>query len=207
MNNKGSISIIGLMITMLIIAYSFINLSSSLQSYINLKFKTKAYLCTKYTIKQIDSYYTNINNISYLIKAAYYAQFIPEPTISSSAKLSHKVLTLSQTGIHFSFINKLRKNKYCKWQSTAKIVLAPPVKTKSGLFLKTDQTGAAVLKEDWSGHLIFVAPSPLDKFKDSLAIKLRIRSNKSKSITKFKIKAKELSLKALPFSNVWSGLL
>jgi hypothetical protein len=207
-NNKGSISLIGLMCTLILIAYGLINIATSLKELQVHRFRQKSYLCTKKTLKSIDTYFNYIQKSNVAIRVLYFSGFnIFHPASAIAARRARKALISVQNAYHLSFIYKLKSNKYCEVINTTKLLTSLPVHTKNIVVLHRDWTGMAKLKNHWSNQLVFFAPKSISRAKESFIVKMEIRKKDSMWVSKFKIKTEELGIRAMLQSNQFLGQL
>lgn len=195
LNQNGSISPVAFLLFFLILTFISVNTANNLNGLQKLRFRNKAYLCTKSVLNDLEGYYTKIDFSNKAIQASYYLQFSPNPSVAAAAKITHKTLISGQQILHFSLMKNLGDKKYCSWKNTLNLVITPPVN------MKRKKDGSMEFKKSWKNQIIFKASTPLSPLEDSLVIQIKL----IKSTRTFTLTSKEISKEALLKSNYLAG--
>lgn len=195
LNQQGSISPVAFLLFFLILTFISVSAANNLNELQKLRFRNKAYLCSKSVINDLEDYYAKIDFSNKAIQASYYLQFAPNPSVAAAAKITHKTLISGQQILHFSLMKNLGDKKYCSWKNTLNLVIKPPVN------MKRKKDGIMELKKQWKNQIIFKASAPLNPLKDSFVIQITL----TKTTETFTLISREISKEALLKSNYLVG--
>lgn len=183
LNNKGTILPFSFMLVILILAFFFIYISQDLLQLKKLKFRNNSYLCTKYLNIETQGFIKTIIQTNRLIKVNHYLQFAPIPAVSKAAQSTLKGLKIYQQLIFISYVKNTTSNSYCGMNYSKIFGINPPVETIATLALMRTNTEEAIIKKRWKMMIPFIAPAPLDKYKDSLIMGLKLNQTHTEIVT------------------------
>lgn len=205
-SQKGSVSSIGLVLTLFIMAITLTGLGKSLEELNHIKFRTRSYLCSKSLLKEVKPYVKFMTGINSLIKVAYPMQFVPIPKVSKFATTAIKYSIYVQNTYHAFYLAKVLANPKCKKETKLSFLLKSPSEIKNLLKLKRNKNKTVIMREKWRDTLVFKAPKHLSLFKHSFALVINYKIEEEVSTKKVKINSKEINSVALQKLKQLAGL-
>ncbi len=145
-NNKGSITLFGLVFLTIFSGFLLATLLVMQKEFMEAKYRKEAYLCFIYQDQTYRKYFKEMIRFNQTIAATYAAQFLP--LVGAAAKVAYQAEKVARDVRHLYYLKKFMINDYCKViEHTNPFLRNLPFETKPKLLLRTDPIGLADLKE------------------------------------------------------------
>jgi len=195
--NNGSISSVGLMLFILVLAYSLSHLANSLEDLNYQRLRNKSYLCAKSAISLNHSFIKIMAGTNTLIRTNYYLQFVPYPAVSRAATRALKALIKAQNLYYAAHILRLSSVKRCSKENILSLIVNPPTRTKGYMKFKRSIDRTVEFKKKWKNKMIFKDLRKLHPIKHSFVIALSYEKVSGSQSSRYKLKTSEKSMAAL----------
>lgn len=146
-NNKGSITLLGLVLLTLFSGFLLVTLLVMQKEFMQAKYRKEAYLCFIYQDQTYRHYFKEMIHFNQAIAATYVAQFIP--LAGKAAKIAYEAEKHARNIRHLYYLKKFVSNDYCKVIEHANSFIRNlPFETNANVLLRTDPIGLADIKEE-----------------------------------------------------------
>ena len=170
LNQDGSMSIIALPLTIVILGISTLLLTQSLKEYHLTKERSETYLCAKYTVKRTKVLARNLEIINYLLGIA--AVSIVMPKIYLALRKALKYAGLLYIAAHTYLITSF---KSCKLKTNFHFLYKMPY---LGLGIpKRNTLGQIKMRTKWKNYIFSVPKKELDPLYNSFMIEFTFKKD------------------------------
>ena len=196
-NQNGSISSLALLLTFLVLAYSFSNIATSLEELNSIKFRNKSYLCAKVSLRKLENYSLFMERLNKIIKLNFYLQLSPDPIVGRTATAAVKTSVLAQNAYHAAYIVKLKNINECQLINILDLQRTTPARTRAIFKLTRNMDRTVKMRKKWKNKMIFKAPRNISSIKYSFMIELSNSLQGSLFSRKLVVRTKEVGSKGI----------
>ncbi len=185
MNNSGHITLPACLLTFFMTCILLIMTLHSLKTYHSIKTRIGTYLCYREQNKYLSQYVSKIASLNNIIKIAYIARLIPNPTTSRIADATIKAAKITQNTIHISYMKNISSSTYCSWSNKAFYLKNLPYKMVLALSFKRNSKGTTIVrKKKWTNLLNSKSQSKHNYFGFLIKVNYSLKNQYSKSVKK-----------------------
>lgn len=195
LNNRGSLSILALPLTVTLLGVCYLLLTQSLKEYRLTKERTHAYQCAKFSAKRTRILTRNLVIINYAIMAAH-AAIIKPPVYQALKKLLIAIGNLySLTHMYL-----LTKTKHCSHKHNFQFLFQMPFYGKA--LPKRNFFGLIKMRKKWKNYIFSVPAKELDPLYNSFMIEFTFK----RESMELRASTKEINTRVLQRLKHYSGL-
>lgn len=145
-NNKGSITLFGLILLTIFSGFLLATLMVMKKEFMEAKYRKEAYLCFIYQDQTYRKYFKEMIRFNQVIATTYAAQVLP--LAGQAAKVAYEAEIIARNLRHLYYLKKFLVNDYCKViEHTNPFIRNLPFETNANIMLRTDPFGLADIKE------------------------------------------------------------
>lgn len=150
---KGSISFIGILFTLIICSLSITHIYKSTNELKSIKHRSKNYLCLKKSNKLTQKYIKSVIHLNLPIRLAFIGSKSPIPYFQQSMQAIHRILKYTQLLYHFSYLKKIYSLINCNHLAKASYITTLVFKGNGFTFYRHIDGTAQLRKTKWTIRL------------------------------------------------------
>jgi len=185
-DEKGQITLLGLLFSMILLSYALFVILKCQKTSQEISSRLQTYQCFHYLDVETNNYIYYMGNLNKIILAASLMALIP--LTSAQGKALQQATIISQQVLHYTHLKKLTSNEYCKLAQGGTYLKNLPYKTRAGIFLERGFDGTTILSNKdfkvWVPNATksggYFAIEGLYKIKDKLSSKNTLKTKEVK---------------------------